>query len=92
MNCYRLGVGVFVIIVISVVVGYRLYAAPVKVSKAQSASETSIEQSSLTFASWWRREGEFFVLTLSVMKLFGATRLSFIKPLRARSWGAWGQV
>jgi hypothetical protein len=28
MNCYRLGVGAFVIILISVVVGYRLYAAP----------------------------------------------------------------
>jgi hypothetical protein len=28
MNCYRLGVGAFVIILVSVVVGYGLYAAP----------------------------------------------------------------
>jgi Ca2+/Na+ antiporter len=43
MNCYRLAVGVFVIIVISVVVGYRLYMPrQSRISKAQSASETSI--------------------------------------------------
>ena len=92
MNCYRLAVGVFVIIVISVVVGYGLYAAPpqhLETAKRLGDFDRAILANVRQLVE---EEGEFFVFTLSVMKLFGATHLSFIKPLRARSWGAWGGV